>query len=465
MRPSRREFLGGAAAAAVGMAAARKASGQASAQPRPNIVVLLADDLRHDTIAALGNREIQTPNLDRLVNRGTAFTQATIMGGLQGAICVPSRAMFHTGRHLFHLEGDGQRIPPAMISLPEVLRAGGYQTHAVGKWHNDKASLNRAYAGGSRIFLGGMHSPYAARLHDYDGAGEYAPASAKDFTGTHATEVFTDAAVEFLTRSHDAPFFLYVAFTAPHDPREAPEAFRKRYDPARLSVPPNLLPRHPFDNGELAIRDEQLAPWPRTPEIIQQHTADYYACISHLDAQVGRILDTLDAQALSANTIVVFAGDNGLAVGQHGLMGKQNLYEHSIRVPLLMAGPGIAASSKCDAPCYLHDLFPTLCEAIDLPLPPSVESTSLWPCIGNPACRPHNATFHAYRDVQRAVRTGQHKLIQYAVNGEVRTQLFDLGADPWELNDLAEAQPELRAELEALLQQWRETVEFHQAPS
>lgn len=454
MTSTRRAFLGRAACAALGVAAARKVPAQAPCPQRPNMVVLLADDMRHDTIAALGNGEISTPHLDQLVHRGTAFTQATIMGGLQGAICVPSRAMLHTGRSLFELEGNGFTIPPAMVTLPETLRAAGYRTHAIGKWHNDKAALNRAYESGARLFLGGMHSPCQARFHDYDATGAYAPETTIDFSGTHATEVLADAAIEFLSQPQASPFFLYVAFTAPHDPRDAPEEFRSRYNADRISVPPNFLPRHPFDNGELEIRDEQLAPWPRTPALIQRHTADYYACISHLDAQVGRILAALDAQGLAAQTRVVFAGDNGLAMGRHGLMGKQNLYEHSIRVPLVCAGPGIPAGRECPAPCYLHDLYPTLCAGIGLTPPSSVLATSLWPCLQQPGHRPHPATFHAYRDAQRAVRTERYKLIAYQVSGQTHTQLFDLQQDPWELRNLADTQPAIRGELESLLRAW-----------
>ncbi len=460
MQQTRREFLAKTATAAAGIGLAQRGVGESAPPPRPNVVVLFSDDQRFDTIHALGNPEIHTPSLDRLCARGTCFTQATIMGGLHGAICVPSRAMLHTGRHLFHLDGPGDKIPASITTLPETLRAAGYRTYAIGKWHSDKPALNRIYNEGGPLFLGGMHNQFEAKLYDYDSTGEYAPAAMKDHTGTHASEIFASAAINFLQQPQPNPFFLYVAFTSPHDPRTAPEDFLRRYDPAKINLPPNFMPRHPFDNGEMKNRDEQLAPWPRTSEEIRRQTAEYYAAITHLDAQVGHILDTIDAQGLASNTIIVFAGDNGLALGRHGLMGKQSLYEHSIRVPLIYAGPGIPAATRRDTKCYVHDLFPTLCDAAGIAVPAGVDSKSLWPCFNDPAARPYSSTFHAYRELHRAVRTERFKLIEYTVAGTNTTQLFDILDDPWELNDLAPSTPGVVKDLREELAAWRARAEF-----
>src|SRR5690606_25798798 len=187
---------------------------------------------------------------------------------------------------------------------------------------------------------------------------------------------------EFLNRDMNSqPFFLYLSYTAPHDPRMAPEEFASQYPPDEILLPENFMPEHPFPNGELKIRDENLAPFPRTEENTREHIAAYYAMISHVDAQIGRVLDALDQSGQAENTMIIFAGDNGLAVGQHGLMGKQNLYEHSIRVPLIISGPGIPQGEKRETLCYLLDLFPTLCEFIDIPTPDSVEGVSFAPVI------------------------------------------------------------------------------------
>jgi arylsulfatase A-like enzyme len=171
---------------------------------------------------------------------------------------------------------------------------------------------------------------------------------------------------------------------------------------------------------------------------VRQHIADYCAMISHLDEAIGRILDALDERGLTDNTIIVFAGDNGLAVGQHGLMGKQSLYDHSVRIPLLFAGPGVAKGETRQSLCYLHDVMPTLCDLLGLEVPESVQSRSLAPELGGDSSAGPDDLFLAYRHVMRGVTTGSHKLIEYHVTGRRRTQLFDLEADSWELNDLAD---------------------------
>jgi arylsulfatase A-like enzyme len=292
-------------------------------------------------------------------------------------------------------------------------------------------------------------------VHDFDPRGKYAPE--KSYIGKKfSSELFTDAAVDFLRRyDEDRPFFMYLPYTAPHDPRMAPEKYDAMYDRDGIPLPGNFMPKHPFDNGEMLVRDEKLAPWPRTPEIVREHIAAYYAMITHLDDQIGRVLAALEEAGHAANTIVIFAGDNGLAVGQHGLLGKQNLYDHSVRVPLIMSGPGLPAGSRCDTLCYLHDIFPTVCELVGLPIPETVEGLSLLPSMRADEKRHRQTLYFAYREVQRAVRDERFKLIEYRVGGKRTAQLFDLAGDPAEVSDLAD-DPEfadhrnrLRAELDA----------------
>ena len=155
-----------------------------------------------------------------------------------------------------------------------------------------------------------------------------------------------DHVVGFLAKhDHTKPFFIYLAPPVPHDPRVAPTKFMQMYDPSKLTLSRNFMPEHPFDNGELKIRDEMLAAHPRTPREMRQHLADYYACVSDVDEQVGRILSSLKQLGYSENTIIIFSSDQGLAVGgRHGLMGKQNLYEH-VKPPLVISGPGIRSGT------------------------------------------------------------------------------------------------------------------------
>lgn len=434
-------------------------AGSRATSKRPNVLVLLTDDQRFDTIRALGNSEILTPNMDRLVESGVAFTHAHVMGSMHGAVCMPSRAMLMTGRTLFHLRPNAAVIPPDHLTLPELLQRQGYVTYGTGKWHNDRASFARCFSQGGNIFFGGMADHLKVPVYDFDPTGKY-PEGGSRLGEKFSSELFGDTAIRFLREYRgDKPFFLYVAFTAPHDPRMAPKAFADLYAPAGIALPPSFLPEHPFDNGDLRGRDEQLAPWPRTPEIIREHIAAYYAMITHLDAQMGRILDVLEETGRAGNTIVVFAGDNGLAVGRHGLLGKQSLYEHSGRVPLVMSGPGLPRGERRDALCYLLDIYPTLCEWLEIPAPAGIEGRSLLSTAKSGGAGPRDHLFLSYRDCQRACRTDRWKLILYQVNGKRTTQLFDLKEDPWETRNLAgepaqvERVNELRARLAADMRQ------------
>ena len=408
---------------------------------RPNVLFLFSDDQRADTIAALGNAHIRTPNLDRLAGQGTAFTRAYCMGSMHGAVCVPSRAMLMTGRTLFHVKEDlaGQ------TTWPEKFAQAGYATFITGKWHNGGESVRRVFSQGKAIFLGGMTSPYKAPLQDISAVHTF---ENKRVGGGHSVQVFADAAIEFLSEKKGAqPFLCYVAFNAPHDPRVAPASFHEKYNAAPPPLSPNFLPQHPFNNGAMVIRDEELAPWPRTAEIVRQHLADYYASIEFLDAQIGRILAALDASGQAENTIILFASDHGLAIGSHGLFGKQNLYDHSMHTPLILAGPGIPAGKKSDALCYLLDIFPTLGALAAVEPPDGSEGRSLAPILAGSTDTHRASILTAYAKVQRAVRDERWKLIVYPeVN---RTQLFDLHADPAEMRDLA-ADPPHAAEVQRL---------------
>ncbi len=426
---------------------------------RPNILFFFTDDQRFDTIGALGNDHIITPNIDSLVRNGTTFTNAYIMGSMSGAVCVPSRAMLMSGRTLFGLEGRGNTIPEKHVTLPEVLRKAGYTTFHTGKWHQDKKTFARCFSTGAKIFFGGMGNHWNVPVNDFDPTGNY-PRNRRYKGDKHSSELFSDAAIDFLRDYKDnKPFFVYVAYTAPHDPRQAPEKYRQMYNPEEIVLPKNFLPEHPFDNGEMRIRDEKLAPWPRTPKEIRRHIADYYAIITHMDAQIGRVLSALNETGQAKNTIIVLAGDNGLAVGRHGLLGKQNLYEHSVHVPLIMSGPSIPKGQKRDAFCYLLDVFPTLCDLAGVPIPGSVEGRNLAGIISRKR-KIRDTLFFAYKDIQRGVRDERYKLIEYKVKDKRTTQLFDLQADPWEIKNLTD-NPRYAAQLKRLrkeLLRWKDKL-------
>ena len=426
---------------------------RAAEQPtnKPNILFLFADDQRADTIAALGNPIIQTPNLDRLVKGGLAFNRAYLQGGLNGATCVPSRAMLLSGRTLFHIDEKLIRDE----TWPAAFGRSGYTTFITGKWHNDvpsvfkapRSSLPRSFQTG-RSIAGGMDNPMKAQLTTFTNG-----IAGKSITSPqHACAVFADETIRFLKEHTDGPFFAYIPFDAPHDPHIVPEDFPIHYDAAKIPLPPNFLPQHPWDNGEMTIRDEKLLPWPRPQEQVRAMISEYYRYVSYLDSQIGRILDALAASPYARNTIVVFSADSGVARGSHGLIGKQNVYEHSMRVPLIISGPGIPAGKRTDAMCYLFDVLPTLGKLCQINGPTTNEGIEFTSTIHDPAKPARSQLMFAYMNVQRAVRDERWKLIRYPQID--RTQLFDLQADPYETNNLATNPEQAKkiAELTALLE-------------
>jgi arylsulfatase A-like enzyme len=413
-----------------------------AAQP-PNIVFIFADDQRADTIAALGNPVIKTPNLDRLVKRGVAFNRAYMQGGNQGATCVPSRAMLLSGRSLAQID---ERLLKHE-TWPHAFGQAGYVTFATGKWHNGLPGIAKSFQQAKALFVGGMVNPLKAPTSDMLPTGKLTPGKV---ASKHLCEEATDETLAFL-RSQDGkrPFFSYLAFDGPHDPHIVPEGFPIDYAPASIPLPPNFLPQHPFDNGEMVIRDEQLMKWPRPEADVKRMLAEYYRYISFLDVQVGRVLDTVDASPYAANTIVVFAADSGVARGSHGLIGKQNLYEHSMRVPLIVAGPGIAAGKRSEAMCYLFDVLPTLGKLCGVAAPSGSNGREFTAVLKDPSQPARPFLMFGYKSIQKALSDGRWKLIRYPHVD--RTQLFDLQADPYETKDLS-ALPAQAERIKAMLE-------------
>lgn len=431
----------------------------------PNVLLLLSDDQRPDTIHALGNDVIHTPNLDRLVARGTAFTRAVAAN----PICTPSRAEIITGATGFRngVFDFGRKISSDVALWARTMQGAGYRTCYIGKWHNDGLPTQRGYDRTIGLYRGGGGA-WAVPSFDWNG---------KPVTGYHGwvfqtdegekllergvglsaniSEYFADAAIQAIQEDSDRPFFLHVNFTAPHDPLLMPHGYEGMYDPAKIPLPPNFRPEHPFDHGNFRGRDEQLFNRPRTPEEVRNELAVYYAVISHMDAQIGRILQALDESGQRENTIVIFSSDHGLAVGSHGLRGKQNMYEHTVNVPLMISGPGIPHGQVETAQCYLRDLFPTVCDLAGVEIPGSVEGKSLVPLLRGEATSIYPFTVAYFRSFQRMIRTDDWKLIHYPHLD--RIQLFHLKDDPYELNDLSNERQhaDVVAELRRTLHQWQ----------
>jgi arylsulfatase A-like enzyme len=394
---------------------------------RPNILHIHADDHRADGLRALGTPWIHTPNLDSLVERGTTFTRCYTMGSMSGAVCQPSRTMMLTGKSWLRIPGP--KVPLQALDasgfLPRVMASAGYQTFHVGKGGNE--------------FTPGLES-YEKNLRMDD----HTPEKRRGSSERHA-----DAVMQFLDeRDQQKPFYVYLAPPVPHDPRVAAPEFHGRYRPEEVPLPAAFLPVHPFDNGEMTVRDEQLAPWPRTPEDTRRQLADYYACVTGLDHHVGRILERLRKEGQWENTVVVFSGDNGLSLGEHGLFGKQNLYEFGgMHVPLVLAGPGIPRG-KSEALVYLMDLLPTFADLGGAETPKGVEGRSLVPVMTGKEAKVREVLYTGYKQCQRAVRDDRWKVIRYPLVDV--TQLFDLQNDPRERTNLAD-KPEHAGKLREML--------------
>ncbi|MEZ5039396.1 MAG: sulfatase-like hydrolase/transferase [Saprospiraceae bacterium] len=489
---------------------------EAAIPDKPNIVFLFADDLTFHAIHALGNEEIITPNLDRLVNNGTTFTHAYNMGGWNGAICMASRSMMISGQYLW----PAQRMHKAWADKDSLATAhtwgqlmarNGYDTYMSGKWHvaapadvvfqvashvrpgmprdkwpdmdpEKRKLLSEAAATTidlKEIMPVGYHRPNDENDHSW---------SPYDTTfggfwqgGKHWSEVLKEDALGYIktAAAKSTPFFMYLAFNAPHDPRQAPKAYIDKYPLENISLPQNFLPSYPWaaqiGNGP-GLRDEALAPFPRTEYAVKTHLQEYYAIITHLDEQIGQILDALEASGKLENTYVFFSADHGLSVGRHGLIGKQSLFDHSIRVPMMVMGPGIPKGQKINQDVYLQDIMPTSLAMAGIAQPDYVDFKSFLDLAkGTSTAEHYSEIYGAYINYQRMIRKDGLKLIVYPRVPKVL--LFDMVNDPLEMNDLAEepayaekvqslfadlkqlqAKMEDSLDLQASFQSWSETL-------
>ncbi len=435
--------------------------GRAAAQraQQPNFLFLFADDQSYETIQALGCSEIHTPNLNRLVRAGTTFTNAYNMGAWGGAVCVASRTMLLTGRSLWQANEANNKQEGGKTGIsdmvrdrqlwPQLLEDVGYDTYMTGKWHvsTDAAGIFNDV----RDVRGGMPKQTPEGYNrprdeaEYNEAGAWKPWDAKHGGfwegGKHWSEVVADHAIDFIEAASkkDNPFFMYTAFNAPHDPRQSPKKFIDMYPLDKVSVPENFLPNYPYDEeigcNPTGLRDERLAPSPRTEYSIKVNRQEYYAIITHMDEQVGRILDALEASGKADNTYIFFTADHGLSVGHHGLIGKQNMYDHSLRVPLMVTGPGIPKNRLLAGDVYLQDIMPTTLELAGAKKPGAVFFNSLMPMVRGECEENYESIYGGYTKVQRAVRVDGYKLIVYPK--AKATRLYNLEQDPQEMNDLA----------------------------
>ncbi|MDF7799294.1 sulfatase-like hydrolase/transferase [Pontiellaceae bacterium B1224] len=435
------------------------------AETQPNIVFIFADDMSYETIGAYGMLDIDTPNLDSLVERGVTFTHAYNMGAWNGAVCVASRAMLNTGRFVWNAKSAKMNEEAAENRMwSQRMKQAGYQTYMTGKWH-----VSTPAEGVFDIALDVRKGMPKQTPEGYN-----RPKDAEDYSkgwkpwetkyggfwegGTHWSEVVANHSLDYLAQAadDDKPFFMYLAFSAAHDPRQSPKEYVDRYPLDRIEMPENFLPEYPYAEAICGknLRDEKLMPYPRTEYAVKVNRQEYFALITHMDDQIGKILQALEKTGKADNTYIIFTADHGLAVGHHGLVGKQNMYDDSVRVPFMMVGPGIKPGQTIDAPIYLQDAMATALDLAGAEETADVEFQTLMPIIRGESEGHYDAMYGAYLNRQRMITKKDWKLIYYpSINVE---RLFNLKADPQEMNDLA-ANPEyanklkeLRKELEEL---------------
>ena len=447
-----------------------------------NVLFIIIDDASVRSVGASGGEFAQTPNIDALAARGVVVENAYHMGAFSGAICTVSRAMILTGRTVWSITpgksgyGGTANLQTDDVLMPELFRSRGYQTFGTGKWHNGNTALMRCFERAEAI-AGGM-LPYNAK--DHGGAknpaidlGHRNPkvrrfdAEQNKLVSYQAqgwsTDVYFDCAEKFLQeqRDDDKPFFMYLSTSAPHDPRHVAAEYLKPFVDADIPLHRNHLEVHPFDSGDMKVRDEMVYPAPHDAEQVQREFAIYLAMVAHIDARIGRLLALLEKQGELENTLIVFTSDHGLSMGEKGLMGKQNLYEASWRVPMIVSGPTVPQAKRVQGFAYLHGIYPTLCDLLGMPTPEHAKEFSFAKMLQENSAGQeqvvgvYTPNASSKRGV-RSIRQGRWKLIHYLHNRKL--QLFDLQSDPWELENLADdsAHAETVKKLAASLTTWME---------
>ncbi len=479
----------------------------ATENEKPNIVFIFADDMSYKTAGFMGHKIVKTPHLDKLAAQGVIFNKAYNMGSWTPAVCMTSRSMINSGLSMWRsheIEKTLAALSPQKKSKKKSkkkknnknkkqsqvaaqplsketskeqlavnkakqaaiidslwssrMNKAGYDTYMAGKWHV-KAPAQESFdeVGTVRAGMPKQSKERYARSFDQvlDSWSPYDKSMGGFWAGgQHWSETLADEAISYLNKkaNSDKPFFMYIAFNAPHDPRQAPKAFVDMYPISDIELPKSYQGQNPdmetmgllggkklgskktgIRKGNI-LRDESLGPMPRTEYSTKVNRQEYYAAITHLDAQVGRIVAKLKTNNQLDNTVIIFTADHGLAIGEHGLLGKQNLFEHSMRAPFFIQGKGIPRGEVRDEPIYIQDAMATSLD-IAKASTDAIEFNSIMPIINDNSASSYNAIYGAYVNTQRAIIVDNFKLILYPKTKSVR--LFNLNKDPDELTDLS----------------------------
>ncbi|XMO85391.1 sulfatase-like hydrolase/transferase [Algibacter sp. AS12] len=408
-------------------------------EKRPNFLFVLVDDQSPFDLQTYDpNSILETPTISKLASQGVVIEQARHMGSMNGAVCTPSRHMIMSGRTLWHLPPSAEfqkQTGPHEIdeqTIGAVFNRAGYKTMRTCK-------LKNSYPGANKQF---------SVIKDATKRG------GTEETGSawHAKQVlsYLDDRVE---GKEQDPFFIYFGFSHPHDTRNGTPELLEKYgainhkdknslpplNNKQPQLPPNYLVKHPFHHGHLELRDEERVSgvWKNRDEnTIRNELGREFACSENIDIQLEKVLAKLDAMGELDNTYIIYTADHGMAIGRHGLQGKQNLYEHTWRVPFIVKGPNIPSGKRVDGNIYLLDVLPTLCDLAGIEAPKTVEGKSFVPVLKGEKETMRDVMYGVYaggtKPGMRTVKKGDWKLIKYDVlNGAVReTQLFNLAENP-----------------------------------
>ena len=417
---------------------------------RPNILYIIVDDQSPFDFKFYNPRsQLDAPVIEKLAAQGMVIDGAYQMGSWVGGVCNASRRMIMSGRTVWHIPGSPFRKPPAnrnardpklvpsdlaQSTLPAVFNRAGYDTMRTCKWENSYEAANKLFT---------VRNDATKRGGTADTGSAW-----------HAERVLDYLSEREKTKDED-PFLIYFGFSHPHDPRNGTPELLKKYgavnhrnkatlppaNPKQPNLPINYLPKHPFHHGHPGLRDAVKVPgvWERRDEsTIRNEIGRQFACSEYIDQQIGRVLTKLKAMGELDNTYIVYTADHGMAIGRHGLQGKQNLYEHTWRVPFVVKGPGIKPGSRAQGNFYLLDTLATLCSLAGIKAPATNEGLSLKPVLMGREQTIRDTLYGVYsggtKPGMRSVRRGDWKLIKYDVmEGTVRkTLLFNLKENPHE---------------------------------
>ncbi len=477
-------------------------SAHAAEGKKPNVLFIASDDLK-PLLGCYGDKFAKTPNMDRLAERGVLFESAYT----NQAVCAPSRNALLTGLRpqtvgIYDLGTNFRKATPDAITLPQHFQKNGYRAEAVGKLfhvghgnHEDPASWSVPHFQAKTVAY--MLPENKAELTREEALFEnkggdvsklprgaaYESADVPD--NAYSDGVLAEEAIKRLRAAKEKPdqaWFLALGFLRPHLPFCSPKKYWDLYDPAKFELAtvktaPEGAPKFaPTTWGELRQYRDVPQSGPVSDEQARSLIHGYYAAISYVDAQLGRVLDTIDELGMAKDTIIVLWGDHGWHLGDHGQWCKHSNYEQAARIPLIVVAPDakgtLSAGGRTKALVENVDIFPTLCELAGLPLPAGGDGKSFAPVLRDPNAVWRDSIIHVYprgERIGRAIRTSRYRLVEWKNAGAAADtavyELYDYEADPAETKNLAESQPKVVEELRAILAKYPEAKPQYRAPA